>query len=302
MQEIWIRAFCFIGIIILGYVLRRIGVFKAEDFNVLSKIVLKITLPAAIITNFSGAVIDPSLLLIVLLGFGGGVLYMIFGFIANLRTGKEEQRFGIINLSGYNIGCFTMPFAQSFLGPVGVITTSLFDVGNAFICLGGSYGVASSVGEQGGFSFKRIGKALASSVAFLSYLIMITLNLLHISLPSPILSLPEIIGNANAFVAMLMIGVGFHLTAEKEKLGKVVKILVVRYGVALVLALACFFFVPFQLEVRQALMVLFFSPMASANPAYTGELEGDVGTASALNSLSILISIIAIVGIMVIAL
>ena len=38
------RAACFIGIIILGYGLRRMGFFKEEDFHVLSKIVLmKIT-------------------------------------------------------------------------------------------------------------------------------------------------------------------------------------------------------------------------------------------------------------------
>lgn len=300
MQEIWIRAFCFIGIIILGYVLRRIGVFQAKDFNVLSKIVLKITLPAAIVTNFAGAVIDPSLLAIVLLGLGGGIIYMLWGLLTNRE--REQKKFEIVNLSGYNIGCFTMPFAQSFLGPIGVIATSLFDVGNAFVCLGGSYGIAASIGEKGGFSFKRILKALGSSVAFICYLVMITLNLLHISLPSPILSLAEIIGSANAFVAMLMIGVGFQLSAEPGKIGKVIKILGVRYGVSLILALLCYFFLPFGLEVRQALMVLFFSPMASANPAYTAELDGDVGAASALNSLSILISIVSIVIIMVLVL
>ena len=41
MQEILVRAGCFVAIIVLGYALRRIGFFKAEDFTLLSKIVVK---------------------------------------------------------------------------------------------------------------------------------------------------------------------------------------------------------------------------------------------------------------------
>ncbi len=48
------KAGSFIAIIILGYVLRRRGFFKEEDFYVLSRIVLKITLPAAHRDKFYG--------------------------------------------------------------------------------------------------------------------------------------------------------------------------------------------------------------------------------------------------------
>ena len=54
MVEILTHAGCFIGIILLGWALRRVGFFKESDFHVLSKIVIKITLTAAIVTNFSG--------------------------------------------------------------------------------------------------------------------------------------------------------------------------------------------------------------------------------------------------------
>ena len=72
MAEILMKAGSFIAIIILGYVLRRRGFFKEEDFYVLSRIVLKITLPAAIVTNFTGIDMKPSMLLMSLLGLGGG--------------------------------------------------------------------------------------------------------------------------------------------------------------------------------------------------------------------------------------
>ena len=54
MLDVLTRAGCFIAIIIAGYVLRKVNFFKEGDFAVLSKITLKITLPAAFISNFSG--------------------------------------------------------------------------------------------------------------------------------------------------------------------------------------------------------------------------------------------------------
>lgn len=302
MIEILTRAGCFIAIIILGNVLRRIGFFKAEDFNVLSKIVLRITLPASIVFSFSGKEIDPAMLSIAALGMGGGVIYMGIAWLINCRRGKEQQAFEVLNTSGYNIGNFTMPFVQSFLGPVGVITTSLFDTGNAFVCLGGAYSVASIVKDGGRFSVKRIGKALIKSIPFDCYVIMTILSLCNIALPGPVVSFAEIIANANAFAAMLMIGVGFKLSGKKEQIGSILRILTVRYGVAILLALGFYFLLPFSLEIRQALMILVFAPIASANPPFTGELKGDVGLASAVNSMSIVISIVFIVSILLITL
>lgn len=302
MISILTRAGCFVAIIIMGYVLRRIHLFKESDFSVLSKIVLKITLPAAFVYNFSGKEIDPAMLFIALLAFGGGVLYMILGYLMNIRKGKEERAFGLLNLAGYNIGNFTLPFVQSFVGPVGVITTSIFDVGNAFVCLGGAFGVASTIKGDGGFSVKRILKALGRSVAFLTCVTMVTLGLLGITLPAPIISFAEIVGNANAFLAMFMIGVGFKLSGEKSQIGTIVKMLVVRYGIALLFAVGVYYFLPLEFEAKLAIMILAFSPIGSAVPGFTEELKGDVGLSSALNSISIICSIVFIVSILMIML
>ena len=242
------------------------------------------------------------MLSIALLGLGGGLIYMGAGWLLNRRRGKDQQAFEMLNTSGYNIGNFTMPFVQSFLGPVGVITTSLFDTGNSFVCLGGAFSVASMVKDGGGFSVKRIVKALVKSVPFDCYVIMTTLCLLHISLPAPVVSFAEIVANANAFAAMFMLGIGFKLSGDRKQIGSIVRILTVRYSVAIGLACVFFFCLPFSLEIRQALMILVFAPIASAVPAFTEELKLDVGLSSAVNSISIVISIVFIVSILLITL
>ncbi len=291
MRDILIRAGCFVAIIFLGFFLRIVGVFKEGDFRVLSNITLKITLPASIVVSFAQMEIDPSMLTISLLGFGGGVVYILVAMLLNARN-RENRAFDVLNLPGYNIGLFAMPFVQSFLGPVGVVTTSLFDTGNAFICLGGSYGIASSIKAGKGFSIGRILKALLTSVPFLSYIVMIILNLTGVKLPSVVLDFADIIKGANTFMAMLMIGVGFKLSASWKQLGHILKLVIVRYAVAAALGAAFYFLLPFDLEIRKTLVLLAFSPIGAAVPAFTNELKGDVGLSSAVNSICILCSIV----------
>lgn len=295
MLQVLTRAGCFIAIIFLGFVLKKIGLFKDSDFSVLSNVVLKITLPAAVITNFANKELDPSMFTLALLGVLFGTVYIALGFLLNLRSSKEQRAFEILNLPGYNIGCFAMPFVQNFLGPTGVIATSLFDIGNGFICLGTAFSIASMVKVGGKFSIKRVLKTLSKSVPFLCYLIMPTLCLLHVPIPEAITSFAGIIGDANAFLAMFMIGVGFKLTAEKSQLGKILRIVSVRYAVAAVFALVSYFLLPFSYEIRKTLVLLAFSPIGAAVPPFTGELKGDVGLSSAINSVCIVCSIIFMV-------
>ena len=190
MLDILTRAGCYIAIIVLGNVLRRKGFFKEETFGVLSKIVISITLPASIIASSAGRPMDVSMLLLPVLGFGAGVLYILVSLTVNRRAGGGQKAFGIVNTAGYNIGTFAMPFAAGFLGPVGVQATSVFDVGNAFVVFGASFGVARAAKEGEKMDILRILKAPFRSIPFLTYLAMLILNLNSWNLPKPIVELP----------------------------------------------------------------------------------------------------------------
>lgn len=292
MADILIRAGSFVAIIFLGYLLKKVGLFQESDFGVLSKVVLKLTFPAAVITSFAGRQIDLSMLALTALAICCGIVYMAVAALANARSSRDQRAFDILNLAGYNIGNFTMPFVQSFLGPTGVIATGIFDMGNAVITLGGAFGVASAVKNGTGFSLKRIGKALLSSVPFLTYVTMLVLNLAKITLPTFVTEFAGIVGDANPFLAMFMIGVGFKRGGEKGQFGKILRILSLRYGVAVLIALLFWFALPFEVEIRRALVILAFSPIGAVVPPFTAELKGDVGLSSAVNSMAILVSIV----------
>ncbi|MGI5984205.1 MAG: AEC family transporter [Sakamotonia sp.] len=295
MSTVLVKAACFIMIIGLGYILKRAGLMRLEELPVFSKLVIKITLPAAIIFNFSRITMDASMLMIVAVGLICSALYMAVGYGLFSGGSKEEKAFGLLNASGYNIGCFTMPFVQSFLGAPGVAAASLFDTGNAMICTGTSYAVAASVAGKG----KRRGPAgmvrqLFSSVPFDCYVVMTVLTLLGIRLPGLAVQLAETVGNANTFLSLFMIGLGLELHMTKKQASAVARVVGVRFAVSLVLALVFYNLSPFDAEIRRTLAILMFAPVSSLGVPYTSMLQGDVNLAGSLNSASILTGIVSL--------
>ena len=295
MEDILMRAGCFVAAIVMGYVLKKLKALPDNTFPVLTKLVVMITAPCAIIHSFIGTTFDRSMLFLIPMGLVFGFVFMLGAYLVHIREDRDWKAFSILNMSAFNIGSFTLPFAQGFLGPVGVITTSLFDIGNACISLGGAYGIAAVVKEGSGFSLKRILKLLVKSVPFVCYVIILTITLLEIPIPRFVSDFTELAGRGNGFLAMFMIGVGFELKADKTMIFKIIKLLVSRYTIAIALAAVCYFILPFELAVRQALVILCLSPIPSIAPAFTGELGGDIGLSSAINSFAIVISIILII-------
>jgi predicted permease len=292
------KSVAFVVVIFIGYLFKARGYLKKEDFYVLSKILLRITLPCAIITNFSSMKLDISLLILCAIGIGMNFIMIFIGYMMKSRRSsidKETRSFQMINLSGYNIGAFTLPFVQSFFGTSGFAAVSLYDAGNAVMCTGLTYTVAkAALMENEKPSVKQSLKDLLSSVPFDTYVIMTIIAFLNIPVPSFILQITSIGANANTFVAMLMIGVGVELSINKNTVKRLGKLLGVRVAISLLFAFILYRWAPFSSEIRQALVVAVLAPISTVSPAFTGKLGGDIELSSTLNSLSILASIVMI--------
>lgn len=299
MNGILLRAFSLLFFLVLGVFLKKVKVLHQSDFTALSRIVMRVTLPCAVLVNLNGADLGLSMLGITFLGLMIGVLLMGCGYLLYFRRGQSLRAFGVLNLAGFNIGNFALPFIQGMLGATGVLVTSIFDVGNSIICLGGAYGIASLVkyrseSPSAASSFKRVGKTMITSVPFDFYIGMAILALLHISLPDPIIAVAQVGANANPFLSMTMLGVAFRLGSVRERLGELMRILLVRYGVCIALALCIYFLFPYPEAVRQPLCLLCLAPIGSAIPPFTHELGEDYEFSGTINSISVMISIVLI--------
>lgn len=293
MSSIFSQATSFILIILIGYFLKQVGIFQKSDFKIISKIVIYLTLPCSIINNFSSLDFDSSLLILILLGFLFTTTLTFIGLLISKNKNLKEKQFNMVNLSGYNIGCFTIPFAQSFLGPLSVVAICLFDTGNSVMVTGGNYIWAKTVAGDSGEEniFKYIFKMLIKSPPLVCYVVLVILQLLNLSLPSTFLNVTNIIGSSNTFMAMFMIGIGFELNLKKDQIKQVGKILSLRFCLSFFFALLVYFFIPFNAEVKFAIILALFSPIGTLATAFTEKLDGDVGLSSATNSLSILVSL-----------
>lgn len=300
MSAILIRAGAFVCLILLAYFFKKGHLLRKEDFRVVSTLVTKVTLPCAIVTNFSQFDFDVSLLFLVLIGFLGTTSMVGFGYLISLKKSGDEKAFQMINHSGYNVGTFALPYLQTFVGASGVIYSCMFDIGNAIMCTGGTYALASSVQDSSKKATPvTLLKNTFSSVPLLTYLLMTLLGLLHLKMPQPILVFTEIGAAANGFLAMMMLGLGLELTFRKDQFSSIAKILTARYAFATIFSLAVWYFLPFSHAIRKTLVLLLFAPLASFDPIFTERCHLDVGLSSAINSVSILLSLVCMTALLI---
>lgn len=301
MIAILLKAFSFIFIILLGYSLKKFGFFKQSDHVVVSKILLNITLPAAIISSFSSVDLQASLLFMTLIALLINTFLMVLGYLLSTKLDDNTRKFHMLNTTGYSIGCFTLPFIQSFIGPYGVVATCLFDSGNSIFCCGGAYAITNSViGSENKGGIKKIIKQLITSASFDTYIIMLLISFLGIKLPIFITSVATTIGNANIFIAMFSIGLMFEIHFESNNIKDIIKTLTIRYVFAAIAAVIFYFFMPLPLEIRKVLVIIVFSPISAVAPAYTQLSGGNFSLSSFASSLSILFSLVFMIILMMI--
>lgn len=300
MEAILIKVSAFVWIIIGSYLLKRAGFFQATDFKLISNIVLKITLPCAVISNFSKIEVETSLFILVLIGVLCNLITISIGYLTARHRGRVEQAFNMINYSGYNIGCFTLPYIQTFLGPTGVVATCLFDAGNSLLCTGATYSMAAAVAQTEekstiGLFFRR----MFASAPMDTYIFMVILALFQFKLPPIVTTFTDVVGSANSFLAMMMIGVGFEIHLDRKSLRRIAGVIGYRYLIACVLAYLFYQYAPFDLEIRKLLALIAFAPVSAVCAIFTAKCHGDVAMSCTINSLTIVLSIIFMTAIMV---
>ena len=296
MEQVLTKALAFVIIIAFGYLLKQRGFFKPDDYKLIAKIVLNITLPCAVITSFAAFKMEYTLFVLTLIGFLGNLLMIVWGFMLTRYQTNAAKIFYVFNLAGYNIGCFTLPFAQSFLGPFAVVATCMFDVGNSIMCTGGTYALASGLVHTGEkyepVTLRSVAAKLLSSVPFVVYVLMLVCALFEVHLPQPVYTLTGLIGSANTFLSMLMIGMMFEMTLDLEKLKQVREVVLYRYVFGVALAWVCFYHAPLNAEVKEVLALVFLAPSTAIAPIFIARMGGNVELAGFANSITIVISII----------
>jgi len=289
-----LRALTLVAIIGIGQLIKRRGWVSTSDFSKFSKIVLGVTLPCALFTSFNTFHVEFALLGLALLGLTLNIALQVIGYLQNRRRSRQDQAFAVFNSGSYNIGAFATPYLSGLIGPHAMVYSSLFDIGTAVASAGVAYGWGMSlVHPSGRLRTGALLRKVGTNPVFMTYLILLLMQLLNLRLPDQLIVFTSTVGAANPFLAMLMIGIGLDLHLSRAKYLDAAGLLARRYLFGLVVAIGVWFLLPLPAEARVVVVMLLFAPIAAMMPGFCAEADLDVELASFANSVSVLVAIIA---------
>ncbi len=293
MSNVLLNALSLIIIIIIGYILKRQDFVTLEGRRLITNLIMLITLPCALISGFANFTMDSSLYYVILVSLLFNIIVCILALLLSFDQHNEIKAFNVLNMPGYNIGCFTLPFVQTALGPFGVIVTSMFDIGNSVMCTGITYALASEIaGNSEKQKLKNFIKKMLSSIPFDVYMIMLFITIAGIKLPAFIFFITSHIGSANPFLCMLLIGMLFEGKLETYQRLHVTKVLAVRLVTATMFAAIIYYYTSFSMAIKQVVILTTFSPIPISTTIFTEKCGADTKLSGICSSFAIPISII----------
>lgn len=279
-------------VILIGFIGKKLNVFKKEHTKFLNTIILNITLPAAIINGFKGVTITPILLISLLVGLISNTTLLFISLILGKNKSIKEKIIYIFALNSFNIGNLVIPFITGLISSQGFAAVCLFHIANTIMLYGVDVAIAKSINDrQGKISLVYIIKKVFLSPIFITQIVLIILNILNITLPSIVLDLTSTVGGANSFLAMLCIGILLEFKLVKSQWKIVFKVLIIRLVFLISICLILYFLIPISHDIKIAICVCLLAPVASAAPALSESNGGDGSVCAVINSISIPIGI-----------
>lgn len=200
----------------LGYALKRLGVFKAEDSGMLVKLVLRVTMPALILTSFLHTEIETKHGGILLTAaVTTTILLTVWYFIFRLTIKDKVTRGTALLLAFFsNMGFMGIPFIEQLFGTEGVSYAVLFGQLSSsdflFFTVGIMICAAHSPLEHGKDIWQILKDVLRTPVVLA---IPVGIILHFTGVPALVERIIAIAGGANTF--LIMFAVGLMLAPEK---------------------------------------------------------------------------------------
>lgn len=285
-------------LIMLGYTLKRFGIFTYKDKNTLGKLLMYVMLPCAFIYNFSDFSKSKGIFCMVFIGFSINLLMAGIGYLISYKKNNNDKSLYVIECSGYNIGAFTIPFMADIFPAEAILMASFFDIGNSIMSIGGIFPLGKMVGNKSDNSKNLLNitkdflSNLFKSIPFDTYIVMLFISLAGVKLPEGVNNITHAIGSCSVIITMIMIGIIFEVKIKREDVLDIVKILLVRYciGYIIVFLICSLFKVP--IFIQKILLICTMAPTTSISPNYCSMCKCKSSVYGAVSSFSVVISLI----------
>ncbi|MGO3571952.1 AEC family transporter [Lactococcus cremoris] len=259
MTTILLNALSILLVLFLALLLKKIGLLRQEDGALTSKLVVYLTLPATILIGVNHTKLSGIFFILMFMGLFSNLFLVFLGKFIGRKASVEERGLYMFDLSGYNIGNFSIPFVSSFF-PAAIPFLAMFDMGNSLMVTGTTQAIVelSSGRKKHGFILQEIFGVLFRNPPFVVYIFMFILAIFGLSFPDDWLIPIRPLANANTLLSIFTIGLFMEFRLPKGKLKLLLKILTWRYLLAFILASLVYFFAPFPAIIKEVLWLIFF--------------------------------------------
>jgi len=279
----------------LGYGLKRSGLLRAADGEVLTRVAFNITLPAIVLLEVPKATLSGANALLPLFPPLASVVTVLIGFLVYRNQSRLDRGLSLSSSAGYNIGLFAIPLVSGLYGPAGVARFALADIGNVFTIFTLSYFLSYRYSPHRGdarLGLWRILKLIFGNVPFLAYLSGLAMILLHVQITgfaARVLSVPAAM---NRGIGLLVLGTLLRFRFPPGTWKAILPPLVVRYAFGLVAAALVIFFAPLSQDLRVTLAGVFVMPAGLTLIAFSLKWGYDRDRAAAIVNAGIPLSFV----------
>ncbi|UYP45187.1 hypothetical protein NEF87_001472 [Candidatus Lokiarchaeum ossiferum] len=283
------------SIIMLGFFLRQVKIFRIEDGRTLSKIIINITLPAVILNTISKIQIDFSLGIMPLICLIYTIIVLGFNMIVSRNLVPQDKGVLLMTVITFNVGNFAYPIFEGIWGEIGLAYAAMFDIGNAFVIFALCYIIAAinspkNLVEEKKPEIKVILKKALTSPPLVSYFLALLLNILHLTIHPSITAFLDVFAKANMGIVLLCLGILLDFHFNKQQWHSILQIFLIRYSFGIGFGLLCYFFLPFSELVRTLIFILLILPVGMSIIPYGVEFGFDEQKIATICNLTIIIS------------
>ena len=282
-----------IVIIGLGFIAKKAGLVKIKDGEGLARIVLNFTLPAVVIDAFSTIVIDMSFIYLSLIALLLGVITGTLGLLLLRKEDYQTKGMLLMPLLGVNVGLFAYPLVEAIWGKDIIKYFGVFDMGNSIVIFVLCYIVGAIFSSKtGNIDYRNILKKVSRSIPLIVYILTMLLRLVHWNYPSFVLKVAAVIAQANMPLSLLVLGIFLSFSFNKKTLGKIFRVIGLKYSVGAVCGIILFLTLPYEPYYRYTALVGVLLPTSLSIIPFAVEFDYDAKFIGTVSNISILLSLV----------
>lgn len=286
---------------LIGVVLRRTGLAKAEDAAFLFRLILYVTLPALSFEAISGVTLTPALVLLPVTGFAVNLVCMSAAVMyARAKALPPRQSGALVLGAAITNGVFIFTFILAALGRQALAEAILVDLGNAVFVATFAYSAAGHYGSSQQRSvFSSVAKTFRSPL-FVALAMALFFALSKRQPPEVLSRILSPLGGATIPLTIIALGILFSRVSLRDRLP--VRTLLLRMPLGLASGFLFVWLFGFEGTTAVVVLVAAAAPIGFSSLTLAAVANLDSSQAAAALSLSVAVGLASTTSILWVAL